>query len=120
MPAPRCAALDAKNGSQRRFPQGRRTFQPNMGQTVRQAYRDGGFSLARWGGGNGRNQHQIGLFFAVGLQQFQGQLGLVLAVVFQGVRRNADAGRCFREGARLRRACDFQIRHDPKVGKNVF
>ena len=120
MPAAGGATFDAKYGPQRRFPQGRRTFQPNVGQSVRQAHRDGGFSLARRGGGDGRNQHQIRLFFAVGLQQFQGQLGLVLAVVFQSVRRNADAGRCFREGARLRRACDFQIRHDPKVGKNVF
>ena len=110
------SAFDSEHRTQGRFPQGRCASQADVGQSVREAYADRGLAFSRRGGGNGRNQHQVRVFFAIGAKQLQGKFGLGAAVKFQSVCGEAYSTGNVNQGARRDAACNFQIRHGSKVG----
>ena len=56
-----CAALDAKDRPQRRFPQAEHGVLAQFGHGIRQTHAGGGLALSGGGGVDGSDQDQLGL-----------------------------------------------------------
>ena len=104
------STLDAEAGSEARLTQADHGLLADGIQTVAQAHRCGGLTLAGRRGVDGRHQHQLArLAGGQRLDRVQRQLGLVRAVLQQLVAADADLGRNVFDGTHLGFACDLDI-----------
>ena len=109
------AALDAKHGTERRFPQSGHGAFAQLPQTVGQTHGGGGLALACRGGVDGGHQDQLAIG-SVGpiLQQTVIDLGLVAAILLQIFLIDPRGGGNLRDGAHPALLGDLNIsQHDP-------